>query len=101
MTRRVRTTDEWTEDFYPAFAKDIDVHISMHTDLTGEDAYMLRRHIMISLRGGPQNETKLTDHIDKLGARCRELQTELDAALKAVGRLVRQKQGCEACDVRG
>jgi len=61
-----RTTDEWTEDFFPQFAKDVDVHISMFSDLKGQEAYTLRRMIMISLRGGPSDLQKLTDKLERV-----------------------------------
>ena len=65
----MRTTDEWTEDFYPEFARDVDTHIKMLTSLRGDKAYTLRRMIMMSLRNGPANSQKLTAKIDELRER--------------------------------
>ena len=60
------TTDEWTEKHYRSFAKDVDCHIKMLTDLDDERAYTLRRMIMISLRHGECSAHRLTDRIDRL-----------------------------------
>jgi hypothetical protein len=76
-----RTTDEWTERFFGQAAKDIDCHISMScSDLTPDQAYTLRRHIMITLRHGVVGVDHLTDEIDKLEAEIAQLRKRLKAA---------------------
>ena len=72
-----RTTDDWTEKFYGAFSRDVDCHIGAFTELEGEEAYTLRRMIMISLRHGPASAHAMTEEIDRL----RQALTEIDRLL--------------------
>ena len=66
------TTDEWTERFFAQATKDIDCHIKM-AGLEGDDAYTLRRMIMITLRHGQVGVDHLTDKILKLEAKVARL----------------------------
>jgi len=71
-----RTTDEWTEDFFDEFSKEVDIHIRMLTDLDEEPAYRLRRLIMISLRHGTVGVYRLTEKIDRLEAELARLRAK-------------------------
>lgn len=62
------TTDEWTEAHYGLFARDVDVHIKMLTDLNEDRAYQLRRLIMQSLRFGKCSAHQLTDRVSRAEA---------------------------------
>lgn len=82
-----RTTDEWAEQEFPQFVKDVDTHIEMLSDLKGVDAYPLRRMITISLRDALRTRyADRTDEVERLKeqvkklTRTREEQTAIDSA---------------------
>lgn len=86
--RHPRTTDDWTREFFDGFAKDVDCHIRILTDLEGDQAYRLRRLIMISLRHGGYGVDRLTNRIDVL-------ESELDRLKSSIKVWKRRAKKCK------
>lgn len=93
-----RTTDEWSERFFAQAVKDIDCHIEMacSPELSADEKYTLRRHIMITLRGGLVGVDHLTDEIDALEKR---LVSESKEHLRLETVFARQRDKAEATGI--